>query len=272
MRSGRQAWRRCAGLRERACHRAASRPRLFAKKGVATLKRRLMMLDLIGAVFGMMAIAINLVAMASVLPLSFRQRLVLAGGAGAWVGLASGLAAAGALTFSPGQPVPLIGLFAAAPLIAAAVSWFLGPGFRDALMAIPTPLLIRLNSLRLIGALFLVLATVGRLSGPIPLFRRHRRRDHRNSGDPGRQGGGARRRARRRMERLWRARSLRGDRSRADVRAGKPAPSHRCRRRFAGDAVFAVLPRADRARAVLSDHARRRGGAACPAKATAANL
>ena len=80
-----------------------------------------MMLDLIGAVFGMMAIAINLVAMASVLPLSFRQRLVLAGGAGAWVGLASGLAAAGALTFSPGQPVPLIGLFAAAPLIAAAV-------------------------------------------------------------------------------------------------------------------------------------------------------
>ena len=126
------------------------------------------MLDLIGAVFGMMAIAINLVAMASVLPLSFRQRLVLAGGAGAWVGLASGLAAAGALTFSPGQPVPLIGLFAAAPLIAAAVSWFLVPGFRDALMAIPTPLLIRLNSLRLIGALFLVLAAVGRLSGPFP--------------------------------------------------------------------------------------------------------
>ena len=32
----------------------------------------------------------------------------------------------------------------------------------------PAPLLIRLNSLRLIGALFLVLAAVGRLSGPFP--------------------------------------------------------------------------------------------------------
>jgi hypothetical protein len=126
------------------------------------------MLDIIGAVSGMMAIAINLVAMASVLPLSLQQRLVLAGGTGAWVGLASGLAAAGALAFSPGQPVPLVGVMAAAPIIAAAVCWVFIPGFRNALLAIPTSLLIGLNALRVIGVLFLMLAAVDRLSGPFP--------------------------------------------------------------------------------------------------------
>lgn len=126
------------------------------------------MLDLIGSVTGMTAIAINLVAMASVLPLPMRQRLVLAGGAGAWVGLATALAAAGALAFSPEEPVPLIGVMAAAPMIAAALCWFLVPGFRGALMAIPTPVLIGLNVMRILGVLFLALATVGRLSGPFP--------------------------------------------------------------------------------------------------------
>jgi hypothetical protein len=126
------------------------------------------MLDMMGAVFGMTAIAVNLVAIASVLPLSLPQRLVLAGGSGAWVGLASGLAAAGALTFSPDQPVPLIGVLAAAPLIAIVSCWLLSPRLRDSLMAIPTPLLVRLNALRVVGALFLMLAAVGRLSGPFP--------------------------------------------------------------------------------------------------------
>src|SRR6478609_7481284 len=78
-----------------------------------TTQPRLMearMLNLIGATVGMMAVAINLVAMAGVLPLSPPQRLVLAGGAGAWVGLAIGFGAAGALVFSPEQKVPLIGV------------------------------------------------------------------------------------------------------------------------------------------------------------------
>lgn len=128
------------------------------------------MLNLIGATSGMMAIAINLVAMASVLPLTFRQRLILAGAAGAWVGLATGLGQAGALAFSSDQPVPLIGVLASAPLVAAALGWGLFPGFRAALMGVPTPLLIRINALRVIGALFLILAVVGRLGGPFPYF------------------------------------------------------------------------------------------------------
>jgi hypothetical protein len=126
------------------------------------------MLNLIGATVGMMAVAINLVAMAGVLPLSPPQRLVLAGGAGAWVGLAIGLGAAGALVFSPEQKVPLVGVLFAVPLLIGAVLWFTVPRFRAALMAVPMPLLIGLNAMRLFGALFLILAAVGRLSGPFP--------------------------------------------------------------------------------------------------------
>jgi len=59
------------------------------------------MLDTIGFISAIMAITINIVAVAAVLPLSFRQRLILAAGSGTWVGLAAGLGAAGALTFSP---------------------------------------------------------------------------------------------------------------------------------------------------------------------------
>src|ERR1700674_5150533 len=39
---------------------------------------------------------------------------------------------------------------------------------RSTLMAIPMPLLIGINALRLLGVLFLLLAATGRLSGPFP--------------------------------------------------------------------------------------------------------
>jgi hypothetical protein len=42
------------------------------------------------------------------------------------------------------------------------------PRVRSALLAIPTRLLIGLNSLRILGVLFLFLAAAGRLSGPFP--------------------------------------------------------------------------------------------------------
>ncbi|HTO78322.1 MAG TPA: hypothetical protein VMJ31_00950 [Methylocystis sp.] len=126
------------------------------------------MLDMVGSVIGMTGIAINIVAMASVLPLTLPQRLTLAAGSGAWVGLATGLAASGALTYSPEQPVPLVGVLFATPLLAAAIFWVVARDFREALLAIPTPLLIGLNALRVFGVIFLVLAADGRLSGPFP--------------------------------------------------------------------------------------------------------
>jgi hypothetical protein len=126
------------------------------------------MLDLIGATVGMMAIMINAVAIAGALRLSLTQRIVFGAIAGIWVGLATALGASGALAFSPTQPVPLVPVLFATPLVAAAVLWVGSARFRAALMAIPMPLLIGLNTLRVLGVLFLALAAVGRLSGPFP--------------------------------------------------------------------------------------------------------
>jgi hypothetical protein len=126
------------------------------------------MLDLIGAIVGMAAVGINLVAFTQALPGTLARRLGLAGIGGAWVGLASGLGAAGKLAFSPDNPLPLVGVLFAVPLLVIGVLALSSPRARTALLAVPMPLLIGLNSLRVLGVLFLLLAASGRLSGPFP--------------------------------------------------------------------------------------------------------
>ena len=126
------------------------------------------MLDLFGAIVGMVAVGVNLVAITSVLPGPLTRRLLVAAIAGGWVGLASGLGASGRLAFSPDHPVPLVGLLFAAPLLIVGALALRYPRVRSTLMAIPTPLLIAVNSLRVLGVLFLLLAAQGRLSGPFP--------------------------------------------------------------------------------------------------------
>jgi hypothetical protein len=126
------------------------------------------MLDLIGAIVGMMAVTVNLVALTSALPGSLARRLSVAAIAGGWVGLASGLGAAGKLAFSADQPVPLVGVLFATPLLIVAALVFKSATLRATLLAIPMPLLIGVNALRVLGVLFLLLAAAGRLSGPFP--------------------------------------------------------------------------------------------------------
>ncbi len=128
------------------------------------------MLNLIGEIVGMAAILINVTAIVNALALTTRQRLAVAGSVGVWVGLASAAAATGKLAFDPGNPVPIIGLFVAVPFVAMAVAWNASRTFREKLLSIPTPLLIQLNSLRMLGGIFLLLAMAGRLSGPFPYF------------------------------------------------------------------------------------------------------
>jgi hypothetical protein len=126
------------------------------------------MLDLVGSVAGLMAVTVDIIAITAVLPLSLIQRLKLGAVLGAWTGLASGLGAAGFLEFTPGQPVPLVGVLCVAPLLVVGALSIAYPSVRHALLNTPTHLLIGLNSLRIIGALFLMLAAAGRLSGPFP--------------------------------------------------------------------------------------------------------
>jgi hypothetical protein len=126
------------------------------------------MLNIVGAIAGLMAVAVNLVALASVLPGTLARRLAVAAIAGGWVGLASGLGAAGRFAFTPDQPVPLVGVMFAAPLLIVGGLAIWSPRVRSTMLAIPMPLLIGLNALRMLGVLFLLLAALGRLSGPFP--------------------------------------------------------------------------------------------------------
>jgi hypothetical protein len=126
------------------------------------------MLDLIGAIVGMSAIGVNLVVIAHAVSGTLMRRLSLGAMVGAWVGLASGLGAAGKLAFTPGNPVPVLGVLAAVPLLVVAALALLSPKFRATLLALPMPLLIGVNSMRVLGVLFLLLAANGRLSGPFP--------------------------------------------------------------------------------------------------------
>ena len=126
-------------------------------------------LDLIGATLGMMAVMVNVVAVVNAMALTLRARLIAAALAGAWVGLSLSLAAAGALTFSQRQPLPLVGVFFALPLVTFGICWVVVSQFREAVLALPPSLLIGLNSFRVLGVLFLFLEHTGRLSGPFPL-------------------------------------------------------------------------------------------------------
>ena len=126
------------------------------------------MLDLIGSIVGMAAIAINLVVFVGALGGTIARRVAIAAVAGGWVGLASHLAATGQLAFSTARVVPgIAGLFAV-PLLAMGALALGSRGARAALLAVPTPTLIGLNVMRLLGGLFLLLAADARLSGPFP--------------------------------------------------------------------------------------------------------
>jgi hypothetical protein len=126
------------------------------------------MLDIIDGTIGFAAVTVSFVALLGTLALSLAQRLGLAAVLGGWTGLAVALGAAGELVYSPDQPAPLVGILFATPLVLTAATAALFPKVRRALLGMPMPLLIGLNAWRIFGASFLVLAAVGRLSGPFP--------------------------------------------------------------------------------------------------------
>jgi hypothetical protein len=127
------------------------------------------MLDFIGSLLGGAAVAVNLAAIAVALPGGLARKLVGAAGAGVWIGLSAYVAATGQLEVHPDQPFPLIGVFVFAPLAAFGIAWALSRGFRAAMLALPMPLLVGLNTIRALGFMFLALQAVGRLGGPFPV-------------------------------------------------------------------------------------------------------
>jgi hypothetical protein len=125
------------------------------------------MLDFIGIIVAatLMTLIVNAVTTFMDIPRS--AKLMLAAVAGLWIGLSAAAGAAGMLTIS--KPFPVIGIFVATPLVAAAIAtaW---PAVRTAMVSVPTPLLVGLNMGRVFAVLFLLLWAQGRLAGPFPFF------------------------------------------------------------------------------------------------------
>ena len=126
------------------------------------------MLDLIGTTILTAAIAVNLNAAITTMPLSPLQKLTTVSIAGLWIGFAIALATTG--IYAPAAtPVPVVGLMVALPPIAVGAMAIFSAGARKSLLALPMPLLIGLNTLRVFpGAFMVLLASQGRLSGPFP--------------------------------------------------------------------------------------------------------
>jgi len=124
------------------------------------------MLDFIGTIIVTAAMVVNINAVVSSLQVPRGERIAAALVVGLWVGLAAASAASGLFTVS--RPFPHIGLFVVFPLVATAALAALSPGWRTALLGLPTPLLVGLNVSRIFGVFFLLLAAAGRLSGPFP--------------------------------------------------------------------------------------------------------
>jgi hypothetical protein len=122
------------------------------------------MLDFIGMVVTATLMVLVVNALTTFMDVSRAAKIILAAVIGVWIGLAAA-AGAGWLTIS--RPVPVVGLFVAVPLLAAALAtaW---PAARKAMLSIPMPVMVALNIVRVFAVLFLLLAAEGRLTGPFP--------------------------------------------------------------------------------------------------------
>jgi hypothetical protein len=126
------------------------------------------MLELIGTTVLTAIIALCLNAAIAAMPMSSGQRLATVTIAGLWIGLAVALATTG-IYASTATPVPAVGVMLALPLVAIGGAALFSAGVRETLLALPVPLLLGLNALRILpGAFILLLASQGKLSGPFP--------------------------------------------------------------------------------------------------------
>src|SRR5260370_36721921 len=123
------------------------------------------MLDFIGTVRTAAMIVFLVSTLVPAMDAPRPVRLALAATAGLWAGFCAAAGAAGWLAAT--RPFPIIGLFVAAPLVAATIAATF-PGGRHAMLSIPTSLIIGLNIPRVLGVLLLLLQAQGRLAGPFP--------------------------------------------------------------------------------------------------------
>ena len=126
------------------------------------------MLELIGTTVLTAVVAVNLNAAIATMPMSPVQKLTTVTIAGLWIGLAIALGTTG-IYAATATPIPVVGIMVVLPLVAVGAAASLSGSVRETLLALPIPLLLGLNALRILpGAFILLLASQGKLSGPFP--------------------------------------------------------------------------------------------------------
>jgi hypothetical protein len=85
---------------------------------------------------------------------------------GAWFAIVVAVGATGVLQGEHGAGVPGLGIAVALPIAALCVAFFVVPTTRGALLAIPLPVLIAVNVVRVLGCSFLALYAAHRLPAP----------------------------------------------------------------------------------------------------------
>jgi hypothetical protein len=95
-----------------------------------------------------------------------RGRLTVAGVLVAWFVLVLAIGAGGALDPVRGLGVPALGLTVVLPVVALVCAFFAFPPIRAALMATPLFALVAINTIRILGVIFVMLYAAGRLPAP----------------------------------------------------------------------------------------------------------
>src|SRR5262249_14200430 len=144
--------------------RARSIERERRRRAAHSALRANPMLDFIGMITtaALMVLIVNVLI--TFMDASRASKVTLAAVVGIWIGLAAAAAGAGWLT--TWRPIPVVGLFVAVPLLAAALATT-SRAARESMLSIPMPVLVSLNVVRVLGGLFLMLAGEGRLTGAI---------------------------------------------------------------------------------------------------------
>jgi len=124
------------------------------------------MIDMIGAIVATAIYAVLVGVLVGFSPVGTGARIVAVVAAAVWGGIVVAVAARGG--FAPGAsgPVPTILFPFVGSLALLFGGWFFLPGFRSAFLSVPLPALVGLNTARLGGVFFLILAADGRLSAP----------------------------------------------------------------------------------------------------------
>ena len=93
-------------------------------------------------------------------------RLTVAGVLTAWFVLVLTIGAGGALDPARGLGVPALGLTVALPVVALVCAFFAFGAIRAAMLATPLPALVAINTIRILGVIFVALYAAGRLPAP----------------------------------------------------------------------------------------------------------